>query len=97
VRTIKASEFKAKCLQILDEVKATGEPVLVTKRGETVARLIPEVPNSGDSVLDRLRMVFPRAGTGDQTTNFEPKDGTEEDWDRWEERMDKMLAPAKLD
>ena len=41
MKTIKASEFKAKCLKIMDEVAATGEPVLITKNGVPVAQLIP--------------------------------------------------------
>lgn len=41
MRTIKASEFKAKCLQIMDEVAATGETVVITKRGLPVAQLTP--------------------------------------------------------
>jgi prevent-host-death family protein len=97
VRTIKASEFKAKCLQILDEVKATGEPVLVTKRGETIARLIPEEPAGADKVLMRLKKVFPNAGTGSQATDFDPKENTREEWQLWEQRMDDMLSPAKMD
>ena len=43
MRTIKASEFKAKCLQIMDEVAATGEPVVITKRGVPVAQLVTAV------------------------------------------------------
>lgn len=39
MRTIPAGEFKAKCLAIMDEVNATGEPVIVTKRGKPVARV----------------------------------------------------------
>lgn len=41
MRTIKASEFKAKCLSIMDEVAATGEPVLITKNGVPLTQLIP--------------------------------------------------------
>ncbi|MDO8751683.1 MAG: type II toxin-antitoxin system Phd/YefM family antitoxin [Dehalococcoidia bacterium] len=41
MRTIKASEFKAKCLQIMDEVAETGEPVVITKNGVPVTELIP--------------------------------------------------------
>ncbi len=36
-----ASEFKAKCLAILDEVARTGEPVTILKRGRPVAVLGP--------------------------------------------------------
>lgn len=35
-RVIKASEFKAKCLKLIDEVALTGEPIVVTKRGRRV-------------------------------------------------------------
>ena len=41
MRTIKASEFKAKCLKIMDEVAETGEHVLITKNGVPVAELVP--------------------------------------------------------
>lgn len=41
MKTIKASEFKAKCLKIMDEVAATGEPVVITKKGVPVAELVP--------------------------------------------------------
>ena len=40
-RTIKASEFKAKCLQLMDEVAASGEEIVITKFGEPVAKLTP--------------------------------------------------------
>lgn len=39
MREVKASEFKAKCLKLLDEVAATGEPIVVTKHGKPVARV----------------------------------------------------------
>lgn len=40
-RTIAASRFKAQCLALLDDVAATGESLLVTKRGKPVARVVP--------------------------------------------------------
>ena len=39
-RTIKASEFKAKCLALMDEVAESGEEIVITKRGTPVARLV---------------------------------------------------------
>ncbi len=36
-----ATEFKAKCLAILDEIAATGETVVVSKRGRPVVQLVP--------------------------------------------------------
>jgi prevent-host-death family protein len=40
-RTVAAGTFKAQCLKLLDEVRDTGETVIVTKRGKPVAMLTP--------------------------------------------------------
>jgi prevent-host-death family protein len=40
-RIIKASEFKAKCLALMDEVERTGQSVVITKKGRPVAELVP--------------------------------------------------------
>ena len=40
-RTMKASEFKAKCLRLMDEVAEHGEEIVITKNGRPVARLAP--------------------------------------------------------
>jgi len=47
-KTISASEFKARCLALMDRVSRTGRPVAITKRGKVVARLVP-----GDPVKQR--------------------------------------------
>lgn len=39
MKTITATEFKAKCLALLDEVDAEG--ITITKHGKPVARLVP--------------------------------------------------------
>ena len=39
-RVIKASEFKAKCFAVLDEVERTRQAVVITKRGKPVAELV---------------------------------------------------------
>jgi len=38
---IKASEFKAKCLSLMDQVNKTGEEIVITKNGKPVSRLLP--------------------------------------------------------
>ena len=38
-RTMKASEFKAKCLWLMDEVAEHGGEIVITKNGKPVARL----------------------------------------------------------
>jgi prevent-host-death family protein len=40
-RSIPAGEFKAKCLGLLDEVARKRKPVLITKRGKPIAKLVP--------------------------------------------------------
>ena len=40
-RTIKASEFKAKCLKLMDEVAESGQELVITKHGRPVSRLVP--------------------------------------------------------
>ena len=39
--TVSASEFKATCLALLDQVNETGRPLLITKHGKVVAQLGP--------------------------------------------------------
>ncbi len=41
METIQASEFKAKCLALMDEVARTGKTILVTKNGRPIAELRP--------------------------------------------------------
>ncbi len=38
---IAISKFKATCLAVLERVRKTGKPVLVTRFGEPVAELVP--------------------------------------------------------
>jgi prevent-host-death family protein len=38
---IPAGQFKAKCLQIMDQVARSRQPVTITKRGKPVAKLVP--------------------------------------------------------
>jgi len=42
-KTMSAAEFKAKCLDVLDQVAARHEAVVVTKRGKPVAQVVPVV------------------------------------------------------
>lgn len=38
---IAAGVFKAKCLELMDTVRDTGEEVIITKHGKPVAMLVP--------------------------------------------------------
>ena len=55
MRTMAAAKFKAQCLAVMDEVQAKREPVLVTKSGKPVAKLVPlDLPDEVDP-LDAFR------------------------------------------
>jgi prevent-host-death family protein len=43
MKTIKASEFKAKCLQLMNEVADSGDSIVITKNGHPVAQLCPVI------------------------------------------------------
>jgi prevent-host-death family protein len=44
VEEIAISKFKATCLAVLEKVRKSGEPVLVTRFGHPVARIEPPAP-----------------------------------------------------
>lgn len=39
--SIPAGDFKARCLKLMDEVAETRQPLVITKHGKPVARLVP--------------------------------------------------------
>ena len=48
MKTIGAGDFKQTCLRLLDEVRETGETIVITKRGDPVAQLAP-VPRTRET------------------------------------------------
>ena len=59
-RTIKASEFKARCLKLMDEVAETGQEIVITKNGRPVSRLTPymrELKAPFGQDRDRIRVL----------------------------------------
>lgn len=57
MKKISAAEFKARCLMLMDDVHSTREPVLVTKRGKPVAKLVP-VEDSEDDFIGSLKGII---------------------------------------
>lgn len=60
MKQMRASIFKASCLKVMDDVQATGEPVIVTKRGKPVVKVIPVKPEKGDifgSMASEVRII----------------------------------------
>jgi prevent-host-death family protein len=48
MKRIAAGAFKARCLAVIKEVQATGEPVVITKRGAPVVQVAPVGSGNGD-------------------------------------------------
>jgi prevent-host-death family protein len=53
-QTVPAGVFKAKCLEIMDEVARTREPVVVTKYGHAVVKLVPALDGPKTPLFGRL-------------------------------------------
>jgi prevent-host-death family protein len=54
-RAVPAATFKVRCLALLDEVAATRQPLVVTKRGRAVARLVPVDSGEEGSIFGPAR------------------------------------------
>jgi prevent-host-death family protein len=44
MKEVAISEFKAKCLALIDQVQKTKKPILITRRGKPVAEVVPPTP-----------------------------------------------------
>jgi prevent-host-death family protein len=61
MKQMKASSFKARCLSVMDDVQATGEPVIVTKRGKPVVKVVP-VESKKDDIFGFMADKFDIVG-----------------------------------
>ena len=57
MKKIAAGEFKARCLTLMENVRSTREPLVITKRGKPVAKLVP-ADDDKDDFIGRLEGVF---------------------------------------
>jgi len=62
VEEIAISEFKAKCLALLERVRKTKQPIRVTRFGKPVAEVVPASPSAGPaewlgSMADSMEIV----------------------------------------
>ena len=73
--TVSISHFKAHCLALLARVKRTGQPLLVTRRGEPIAEVVPP------SVATARGWLGSAASTGRITGDIV---APASDWREWE-------------
>jgi prevent-host-death family protein len=71
METLSVSEFKAKCLSVLQDVNKQKKRVIITKRGKPIAEVIPHESEDKEVPLEDT-VVF----MGDITSPI-----AEEDWE----------------
>lgn len=72
MREVTASRFKAECLGLLDHVAASGEDLLITKRGRPVARVVPaeaapSLVGSAEMLVTEDELIAPSGEDWDAT------------------------------
>jgi prevent-host-death family protein len=72
MKEIAISEFKAKCLAILEQVNRTKKPILITRFGKPVAEVIPPSPEAPSdwmgSMKDQIKILGDIVGpVGDES------------------------------
>ena len=76
MKEVAISEFKAKCLGILEQVRKTRTPIRVTRFGKPVAEVIPASPAEGTG-----RRLGSMVRTGEIVGDIVGPTGS---WDDWE-------------
>lgn len=59
---VRATEFKAKCLELMDRVAERRETFVITKHGRAVAKLVPMDRRPDEPLFGRLRDLFDEVG-----------------------------------
>ena len=54
MKTFSISEFKARCIAIINEVNQTHSSVIITRRGEPIARLEPVTDKKAERILGSM-------------------------------------------
>jgi len=54
-KTVPAGEFKTHCLALLDKVARTRQPLIVTKRGKPVAKVVPTETNKSRNLRGSVK------------------------------------------
>ena len=71
------SKFKAHCLAVLEQVRRTGKPILVTRRGQPIAEIVPPQ----ETASDRVALIGYMKGTGQIVGDIEGPAVPPEEWE----------------
>jgi prevent-host-death family protein len=73
---IAISEFKAKCLALLEQVRATKKPIRITRRGKPVAEIVPP-----SAVMDRKKWIASMKDTMEILGDIISPANDEDEWE----------------
>ncbi|HEY1697520.1 MAG TPA: type II toxin-antitoxin system Phd/YefM family antitoxin [Polyangiaceae bacterium] len=85
MKSVAVTEFKAHCLSLLEDVARTGEPLIITKRGKPLARV---VASSGGSRYPQDSLAGTVTVVGDVVRPSVPPS-------RWSSVRGELLPPAR--
>jgi len=74
-----AAQFKARCLEVMTQVERTRRPVIITRRGRPVARLVP-VETFSEPFLGALRAQIAVLGDIAASAELSEEWETEKEW-----------------
>jgi prevent-host-death family protein len=80
MKEIAISEFKAKCLGILEQVRKTRKPIRVTRFGQPVAEVVPPTPQPR-----RKSWLGCMAGSAQIVGDIVGPTGSFDDWEAFRE------------
>jgi len=76
INSMPAGLFKGRCLRVMDQVRASRQPITITKRGRPIVKLIPADEEPRD-ILGCL------AGTVEIAGEIEAPAAASSDWEAW--------------
>ena len=89
-KMIGMTEFKAKCIALLDEIERTGEPLTITRRGKPALTLTARAAEGKEKrpLFGIMKGMVTWAPGVDPTAPV-----VDEDWEaQWEAKWDRLLA-----
>jgi prevent-host-death family protein len=66
MRKMAAAQFKAQCLAVMDHVSQSGRPVVITKHGKPVVKVVPAT-ESADEIFGALSGIARITGDLEKT------------------------------
>jgi prevent-host-death family protein len=58
MKEVAISEFKAKCLSLIDQVQKTKKPICITRFGKPIAQVSPPAPKINHDVIGSMKGTF---------------------------------------